>query len=127
MDPRRDLHPRSPFALQVIKGDSTASITAIGEVRGAQVELLGRCVRALAERGVTRVVIDMGCVTFVSPAGRRGLLALPAPGVDVLLTRLQGPARRQLSQRHAPTRIRLPRVQCSRCRWAPRISLPRRF
>lgn len=127
MDPRRDLHPRLPFALQVVKGDSVASIMAIGEVRGAQVELLRRCVRALGGRGVAQVVIDMKSVTFVSPAARRALTSLPAPGVDVFLQGLQGPARRQLSQRHARSRIRLPRIQCPRCPWTPQISLPRRF
>jgi anti-anti-sigma regulatory factor len=130
LDPRRDLHPRSPFTLQVIRGATTASVMGAGELRQAEVTLLTRCVRALGERGVRQVVIDLTAVGFVSPTGRRALARIATDvadlDIDILLYGLHGPARRQLAERHARTRIRPPRIRCSRCLRVSRIALQRR-
>jgi anti-anti-sigma regulatory factor len=128
MDQRRDHHPRLPFALHVIRGVSSAQVMAIGEVRQQEVELLRRCLRALVERGATRVVVEMRDVSFVSPAGRRALatIADDVPTAEVFLAGLGGSAHRAIAQRHARTRIRVPRVWCRRCEPTARIVLPRR-
>jgi anti-anti-sigma regulatory factor len=126
---RRDLHPRTPFALHVVRGEKTALLIAIGEMRQQQAETVRRCVGALAGRGARIVVVDMSRVDFLSPAGRRALVAIAAdvPETEVFLAGLGGDAHRQLAQRHARTRIRTPRVRCRTCAPLPRFTLPRRW
>src|SRR4051794_16795619 len=128
IDPRRDHHPRAPFALHVIRSATTARIVLIGETGPQQVELLHRCLGALAARGATRVLVDMSSVSFLSPAARRALAAIAdeLPSTEVFLVGLGGAAHRQIAQRHARARIRVPRAWCRRCAPAPRLTLPRR-
>jgi anti-anti-sigma regulatory factor len=133
LEPRRSSHAKSdaPFRLHVLRGDAIARVVVIGDVREPQIKTLSRCLRALAERGVVQLVVDMGGVSFLSPWARRALAAaagdLAAAGVvDLVVTGLRGPVRRQLAERHARTRIRRPRTRIGRCAAALQISLPRR-
>jgi anti-anti-sigma factor len=107
------------FALHVIRGEAVAQIVVMGELRGPQADVLSDCITALAERGVLRVIVDLGRTEFVNPAACRTLLRAAGRvdrfGAALLLTGVRARTRALLVQRHGY------RPHCSqgrRCRTA---------
>jgi anti-anti-sigma regulatory factor len=66
------------IALHLIRGEGVAHVAVIGELREPQVAILGRCLAALADRGASRLVVDVNRATSMDRAAWQALRHIDA-------------------------------------------------